>query len=298
MIRPIFLLATLVLALAACGDDTEPSASPIPTVSATPSAAESATTTSTPAPSPTYWLIGEVGFPIDPQTVLGAVNGEIGARTVSFDGDGPTAYDYALNDQLSDDPDAANRAGWNCRTHVEYEGIAAVDFYIPIGTPVYSTTTGTATLYARSVRNDFDRYDIDREPYLGNPDRANAPYNPFPGPSAGLGVYVVVEGDGFVTEYGHLDLTLTAEIVPPDVFFGSLSAESDWEALFGDLLRLPATPFEIAHWEVRRGDIVGFSGDAGYSEAPHLHYTIRREGGPLLCPTDEPGFADGAWLFR
>lgn len=297
MIRPIFLLAALALALAACGDDTEPSASPSPSVSATPSAAQSATPTSTPTPSPTYWLIGEVGFPIGPHTVLGEVKGEAGSRTVSFGSDGPTAYGYALNDQRSDDPQAANRSGWNCRTHVEYEGIAAVDFYIPVGTPVYSTTAGTATLYARSVRNDFDRYDVAREPYLGNPDRANAPYSPFPGPSAGLGVHVVVEGDEFVTEYGHLDLGLTAELVPTSAFFGSLSATSDWELLFGDLQRgNPATL--VASWPVRRGDIVGFSGDAGYSEAPHLHYTIQREGGELLCPTEETAFADGGWLFR
>ena len=54
----------------------------------------------------------------------------------------------------------------------------------------------------------------------------------------------------------------------------------------------------LASWAVRRGDVVGYSGDAGYSEAPHLHYTVRRQGGGLLCPTAEAGFEDGGWLFR
>lgn len=55
----------------------------------------------------------------------------------------------------------------------------------------------------------------------------------------------------------------------------------------------------VAEWSVERGDIIGYSGDAGYSEAPHLHYTVRRTGGGrLLCPTGEAGFADGGWLIR
>lgn len=229
--------------------------------------------------------------------MLGEVTGDIGSRTVSFDGNGPTAHDYALDDQPADDPGVANRSGWNCRTHVEYEGIAAVDFYIPAGTPISSTISGTARLYAVSTQNDFDRYGVDREPYLGNPDRANAPYVPFPAPSSGLGVYVVVEGEGFVTEHGHLNLELTATAVPEDAYAKGLSADSDWEALFGDVA-LPQAASLIAEFPVLRGELIGYSGDAGYSEAPHLHYTIQPEGGPLLCPTNESGFADGGWLFR
>jgi hypothetical protein len=294
VIRPLIALAVaLALALAACGEDATPTPSPGPSVAqATP--APAATATATPTPSPTYQLLG---FPVDPQTILGKVVGEIGSRTVSFDGDGPTAYEYALNDQPSDDPDAANRSGWNCRTHFEYEGIAAVDFYLPAGTALYSTTAGTATLYAISTGNDFDRYGVAREPYLGNPDRSNAPLNPFPDVSAGLGAYVVVEGDGFVTEFGHLDLSLTAEAVPADKFLEGFSADSDWDALFA-AIPVPRVATAVAERPVLWGDVIGYSGDAGYSEAPHLHYTIRRDGGQPLCPTDEPGFADSGWFFR
>ena len=295
MIRlPIALAAALALALFACGDDAAPGSSPSPSPAARTSATQTAAPASTPTPSPTSGLLR---FPIDPQTALGEVVGEIGSRTVSFGAAGPTAYDYARNDQPSHDPRVANGSGWNCRTHFEYEGIAAVDFYIAEGTPIHSTTGGTARLYTVSTQNDFDRYGVDREPYLGDPDRARAPLNPFPGPTAGLAVYVVVEGEGFLTEYGHLDLERTADAVRDGAYSDGFSTESNWAALFGEV-SLPRPRTLIAEWQVRRGDIVGYSGDAGYSEAPHLHYTIKHEGGDLLCPTDESGFADGGWLFR
>jgi hypothetical protein len=54
----------------------------------------------------------------------------------------------------------------------------------------------------------------------------------------------------------------------------------------------------VARWPVRRGEVIGYSGDSGYSEGPHLHYTVRRTDGELLCPTTEDGFGDGGWLFR
>lgn len=58
-----------------------------------------------------------------------------------------------------------------------------------------------------------------------------------------------------------------------------------------------ATP--VARWEVRAGDAIGASGDSGYSEAPHVHYAIRRKGAAMaLCPTAEGGFEDAGWLFR
>jgi murein DD-endopeptidase MepM/ murein hydrolase activator NlpD len=299
-VNRLLVALVLALALAACGDDDaspSPTHEPSPSATVPPTATAAPTATPAPTPTATYWLIGEVGFPVDPNLPLGVVEGAAGSRTLAFDGDGPTAYDYALNDQPSDDADAANRSGWNCRTHFEYEGIAAVDFYVPIGTPIYSTTGGTATLYAISTGNDFDRYGVDREPYIGNPDRANAPVSPFPGPSGGLGVYVEAEGDGFLTTYGHLDLELTAQIVGANAYLAGFSADSDWKALFSEVPQ-PRVPTAIASWPLRRGDVIGYSGDAGYSEAPHLHYTIQRPGGPLLCPTQESGFEDGGWLFR
>jgi murein DD-endopeptidase MepM/ murein hydrolase activator NlpD len=262
--RALALVVATTVLLAACGGD-----GGSPTPSASPTAAPTATPAATPSP----------------------------AATVVFGGDGPTAYDYALNAQPSGEAEAANRSGWNCRTHVEYEGIAAIDFYIPAGTPVLSTMDGTATLYAISVVNDFDRYGVDREPYIGNPDRSRAPVSPFPGPSSGLGVYVEVVSDGFVTEYGHLDLAQTAGIVPASAFAEGYTAGSPWATLFAAAPD-PRVPAAIASWPVRAGDRVGASGDAGYSEGPHLHYTVRRTDSGLLCPTNEAGFADGGWLFH
>ena len=237
-----------------------------------------------------------IGFPVDPETRLGVVEGTTGSRHLVFDGSGPTAREYAANGQLSPDPDRANRSGWNCRTHVEYEGQAALDFYIPGGTPILATMDGTATLYARSYVNDFDRYGVGREPYLGNPDRSRAPYSPFPGPSSGVGISVTVQNSEYVTEYGHLGLAQTVGIVPAAAFLDEYSPDSGYVTLFEAPARSPAA---IASWNVRAGDIVGMSGDAGYSEGPHLHYTIQRVGQDIkLCPTTESGFFDSGWLFR
>jgi murein DD-endopeptidase MepM/ murein hydrolase activator NlpD len=225
------------------------------------------------------------------------VEGEVGSRTLVFGGGGPTAYNYALNDQPSSDPVVANRSGWNCETHYEYEGIPAVDFYIPIGTPIIATMDGTATLNVISVVNDFDRYGVSREPYLGNPDRSRAPYSPFPGPSGGLGVYVHVENGDFVTEYGHLEIAATVNAIPATAFVDGYSPATDYATLFAGAPD-PRVITPVARWEVRKGDLIGMSGDAGYSEGPHLHYTVNRSGGPLRCPTAEAGFTDGGWLFK
>ncbi|HUF52798.1 MAG TPA: M23 family metallopeptidase [Dehalococcoidia bacterium] len=296
--RHLLALAAALLLLAACGGDDGASPSPSPTPAATATATFTPADTPTPAPTeaptpaPTP-VLG--GFPIGQNQRLGVITGEVGSRTWEFPADGPLAYDYALTGQPSGDPDVANRSGWNCRTHFEYEGITAVDFYIPTGTPVYATHAGVATLYAISVQNDFDRYGVSREPYLGNPDRSRAPLSPFPGPSSGLGVYVIVEGDGLITEYAHLELGLTAPVAGD--FFTAYSADSDWTTLFAAVPQ-PRIATPIASKTVAPGDLVGYSGDAGYSEAPHLHYTVRRDGGPYLCPTNEPGFDDSGWLFR
>ncbi len=73
---------------------------------------------------------------------------------------------------------------------------------------------------------------------------------------------------------------------------------TSFESEFAPLRDFQATT-PIARWEVRRGDLIGMTGDTGYSEAPHLHYTIARIGGAgLLCPTSELGFEDGGWLVR
>ncbi|MEX0683918.1 MAG: M23 family metallopeptidase [Dehalococcoidia bacterium] len=299
MIRTLLAAFTLVLVIGACGgDDDAPTTSRSATATDVRSpGAPTATLTIAPTPTERAPHPEPAGFPIDPETTLGVVASVGGTRTLVFGGGGPNADDYALYDQPSMDGDIANRSGWNCRTHVEYEGSAAVDFYIPTGTPILATMDGAVTLYAISVVNDFDRYSVDREPYIGNPDRSRAPISPFPGPSGGLGVYAQVEGESFVTEYGHLDLALTDEVVPEDAFVSGYSAESDWATLFAEVPQ-PRFATRIAEWQVRAGDVIGMSGDSGYSEGPHVHYAIARYSGPLLCPTNEEGFDDGGWLFR
>jgi hypothetical protein len=132
-----------------------------------------------------------------------------------------------------------------------------------------------------TVANAFDYYGVSREPYIGIPDRAHAPLSPFPGPGGGMGVYVTILSAGYRTDYGHLDLARTAGAVPAEAFAP------------------PYSPSYDSTWRVRRGDVIGYTGDAGYSEAPHLHYQITdRVTGEKLCPTSEPGFDDGGWLSR
>jgi murein DD-endopeptidase MepM/ murein hydrolase activator NlpD len=302
VIRALTAILAVVLLLTACGDDDD---SPGATLTASPSSAPTTGAAVSPTPAPTNGPAPTepqrhpepIGFPLGQNTKLGVVTGEVGSRRLIFPDDGPSAFLYARDSQAGADADAANASGWNCRTHVEYEGIAAVDFYAPDGTPVLSTMDGTVTIYAISVRNDFDRYGVDREPYLGNPDRSRAPVTPFPGPSSGLGVYAEVVNEGFVLEYGHLDLRLTANMAPAEAFLEGYSPESEWETLFAEVPE-PGAPTAIAQWPVTAGTTIGATGDAGYSEGPHLHYTVRRTNGERLCPTNEAGFADGAWLFR
>jgi murein DD-endopeptidase MepM/ murein hydrolase activator NlpD len=224
------------------------------------------------------------------------VVGEPGARTIQW-GEGLPVESYTRDDQPSADPVRANASGWNCRVHLEYEGQPAVDWYFQSSTPIIATMDGVATLYVITISNAFDYYGIAREPYMGNPDRTRAPLAPFPGPSGGKGVFVLVENDGFAAEYAHLDLQATLSLVPPNAFLPGYSASADYST-FGAMRDFRAsTP--IARWRVSSGDVIGLSGDSGYSEAPHLHYTIRRSGGAsLLCPTDEAGFVDGGWLFK
>jgi murein DD-endopeptidase MepM/ murein hydrolase activator NlpD len=235
-------------------------------------------------------------MPIDPTTATGLVVGAGAARHIVW-GAGPPAELYSRDHQPAADAELANRAGWNCRTHQQYEGRPAVDWYIPAGTPVHATMDGAATLYVITSSNAFDVYGVPRAPYLGNPDRAAAPLNPFPGPGGGKGVFVRVENEQFSTEYAHLDLETTAPSLPAAAFLPGYTGDADLAGRFAAMRDFQSeTP--VARWAVRRGDLIGYSGDSGYSEAPHLHYTVSRAGGPLLCPTTEAGFADGGWLFH
>jgi hypothetical protein len=302
----IVFVASLLLLTAACsGDDdtssTTPTTSPTATstLKPTPTASPTGTFVPTATPAPTERPPEPVptGFPIDPNTRLGVVTGAVGSRRLVFDGNGPTAYGYAHDDQPSGDLERANRSGWNCDTHYEYEGAPAEDFYIPDGTPIIATMDGTATLNIISTENDFDRYGVSREPYIGNPDRGRAPYSPFPGPSAGLGVYVHLENTDYVTEYGHMDVDKTVAVVLESAFVGGYSRTSSYRTVFGGVPE-PRLITTVAQWYVHKGDVIGMSGDAGYSEGPHLHYTVAHLGGPPRCPTNEAGYTDGGWLFR
>jgi len=259
------------------------------------------TSTATTAPAPTATegpgaVEEPLGFPLDPQTVTGKVTGAEGSRRIEW-GAGPAAGTYTEQDQVSSDPDVANASGWDCRVHVDYEGRPAVDWYIPVGTPIVATMDGIATLYAITVTNAFDYWGVSREPYLGNPDYQNAPLAPFPGPGGGKGVYVEIASGTFVTEAAHLHLVSTVAALDEVAFLPGFDRSSDYASLFAPMrgyLEVTA----VARWDVKRGEVIGFSGDSGYSEGPHLHYTVRRSGGGLLCPTEEVGFEDGGWLFR
>lgn len=302
-------LTAVVAVTAACGGGdaapaTDPtstaadaaSAATAPTATAPlPSATSTATPTATPEATAATADSEPRGFPIEPQTTLGRVVGPPGGRIIAWDG-GPSALEYSRDSQPSLDAEAANASGWDCRVHVAYEGQPAVDWYVPEGTPVRATMDGTAHLLVVSAANPFDVYGVAREPYLGNPRREDAPISPFPGPGGGKGIFVRLESVDFVTDYGHLDLR-TIEAVPQGAFLEGYDPGTDLAAVFGSL-RDSTTFTEIARWPAKRGDVIGVSGDTGYSEAPHLHYTIRRtDSSQLLCPTMEGGFAGGGWLF-
>ncbi len=310
MVRGALLAAaTACLMISACSDaggndgQTEatptrhqPVATPTHTVAVPPTAVE---TSAPPTPAPTSTTpvrLGEpLGLPLDPVQRVGWVDYGDTARTLIWDS-GTTALTYTRDYQSGDDELAANAGGWNCRVHVAYEDRPAVDWYIPVGTPIRATMDGTATLYAITTTNAFDHYGVSRAPYTGFPSPAAA-VSPFPGPGGGKGVFVAVHNQDFVTESAHLALDLTLAIVPREAYLPGFEGGAGLSGRFAPMRSyLDATA--IASWPVRRGDIIGFSGDSGYSEAPHLHYTIRRAGGGLLCPTAEAGFADGGWLLR
>jgi murein DD-endopeptidase MepM/ murein hydrolase activator NlpD len=236
------------------------------------------------------------GFPLDPSQLTDVVVGASGQRRNVTAG-GPAVREVSERLHVSGDAAAANSSGWNCRVHVEYEGSPAVDWYVPAGSPVYATLDGTATLYVNTVANAFDYYGVDREPYIGEPDRARAPVTPVPGPGGGMGVWVSIAGGEYRTDYGHLDVRSTTAALDGSAFIAPFTAATDYAGEFSTP-QATGSAAVVARWPVRRGDVIGFTGDAGYSEAPHLHYVVARVGsGEKLCPTREPGFSDGGWLF-
>ncbi|MGE0600999.1 MAG: M23 family metallopeptidase [Dehalococcoidia bacterium] len=307
MQRRMFLVSLGAFALVGCRKS-----EPKPTPTATPSATASASTatpapqptstaTSTPSPAPTATprpsALEPVGFPIAPGTRTGRVVGEVGSRTIHW-GEGAEALAYSRDDQPSDDPVRANACGWNARTHLEYEGQPAVDWYVEVGTPVLATMDGTATLLINTVSNPFDFYGVSREPYIGNPDRSRAPISPFPGPGGGQGAFVRIENEQYRTDSAHLEVTRTLKAVPADAYLAGYSAAFDFAGAFAEIRDFRVAT-AVATWQVKAGDVIGYTGDSGYSEAPHLHYAIRPAGGGnALCPTNEAGFEDGGWLFR
>lgn len=310
--RRRLVIAASALALVRCGNSTPgtqrtttaaqsptPLASPtrLPTAAATATPIPPTPTEPPPTPTPPRDPALPIGFPLDPSSRTGAVTGAVGSRQIAW-GEGATAETYSRDDQPSADAVRANRCGWNARVHLEYEGQPAIDWYIPQGTPILATMDGTATLLINTVSNPFDVYGVSREPYIGNPDRSRAPISPFPGPGGGQGVFVRIESASFQTDHAHLDLQTTLKAVPTDAFVGGYAVSTDFATMFRPLRDFRVAT-AVARWPVKRGQVVGFSGDAGYSEAPHLHYAIKRLGAAnSLCPTAEPGFDDAGWLFR
>lgn len=306
MKRRLFLVSMGAFVVVGCGDRREDEPTPTPTrpgetpppATATNTAQPSPTSSAPPAtPTPLPPRLEPYGFPVNPALRTGLVSGAVGSRVLEW-GAGPIVRDYSRDDQPSDDAVRANAGGWNARTHLEYEGQPAVDWYLPAGTPVVATMDGTATLLVNTVSNPFDVYGVPREAYIGNPDRARAPISPFPGVGGGQGVFVRVENGRFRTDCAHLEIAPTVELVPDWAWLGAYSRGFAFGEEFAPLRDFRVAS-AVAAWDVKQGDTIGFTGDSGYSEAPHLHYTVRRAGsGNLLCPTTEAGFADGGWLFK
>lgn len=302
--------AAVSLTVAACGGggrELSPTPSRSSTATRTQLATATATATATPTASPTPSVtptpgrakLLPTGFPINAGLRVDVVIGKKGSRQIAT-GEGPTAADYSERDQPSDDPAVANAGGWNCRTHQEYEGKPAVDWYVPEGQPVYATMDGEATLFIVTAVNAFDVYGVDREPYYGDPDRPRAPADPFGGrPGGGKGVFVHIENERAVANYGHLLLPATLDAVPGDAYLDGYGPHDDYAAAFAAPRRFDEFD-AIARWEVRAGSVIGYTGDTGYSEAPHLHYEIGllSPAAAWLCPTREHGFGDAGWLFR
>lgn len=239
-----------------------------------------------------------IGFPLPPSLrpmrVVETARGRIVADPAP---DGPTVLEVARDLQTRPQNDMeANRYGWNCRLHDQYEGAPAVDWYLPAGTPVQATMRGTAELYVITTANSFAYYGVDPGIMLGLPPPTTPRY-PLPGHSGGMGIFVSILNGGLRAEYGHLDLAATLPLVPPQAFVPPYSRDFPYEATFGRPRNFTETTL-IARWPVQHGDVIGRVGNTGYSDVPHLHYQIvTADRKTKYCPTREP-FPFAGWLFQ
>lgn len=283
----LFTLSLLSLSCRAGVPQTDSTTTPTPPL---------ASPTPTPTPSPPLDL--PVGFPLDPALrPLRVIETAQGRELAAPASDGPTVLAVAREHQPRAQNDLeANRYGWNCRLHNTYEGAPAVDWYLPSGTPVHATMRGQAELYVITPINSFAHYGVDPRLYLGLPS-PSLPLYPFTGPSGGMGIFVSVLNGDLRAEYGHLDLAGTLALVPEAAFLTPYSRSFSYDLRFDRPLQ-PDQGTVVARWPVQRGDTVGFVGNTGYSDVPHLHYQIViRDRRTKFCPTEEP-FPMAGWLFR
>lgn len=256
-------------------------------------AAPTATPTATPDPAANE----PVGFPVDPTLrPLQVLETPLGKVLAPPSPTGPTVVEVARDYQTRPANDAeANRYGWNCRVHTKHEGAPGVDWYLPAGTPVLATMRGQAELYIVSTANSFAYYGVDPRLTLGLP-APTTPLYPLPGPSGGLGVFVSILNGNLRAEYGHLDLDLTLALVPEEAFIAPFSKGFNYRARFSRPLP-PDQVTLIATWPVEKGEVIGYVGNTGYSDVPHLHYqVVTRDRRTKFCPTREP-FPGSGWLF-
>ena len=111
--------------------------------------------------------------------------------------------------------------GGKLTSHNNRENLYAVDFAMPVGTPIVAARAGV--VIDATLRHQEGGYDVR---FL---DKANT--------------VAIAHEDGTVAEYAHLS-------------FGS--------------------PFVRVGQRVAAGDLIGYSGNTGYSSGPHLHFIVSR----------------------